>query len=343
MGGLSSATNGLGITSGYKADPSALLDPTNKQQLNDQYANTQSGLAQQQAFLDALKAQNGIANQSNVYNQLGNIAAGQGPNPAQAMLAQATGANTANQAALMAGQRGAGANTGLIARQAAQQGAANQQAAVGQGATMQANQALNALNMQGGLATQQVGQQANATGAYNQFAQNEQNNLLNAATQHNNAMNSANSINAGTANANATATGNLISNIGGAAGSVMGLANGGQVPPHAPQSSVANYFHKMAAGGMVPAMVSPGEVYVPPKNVAKVAAGADPRSQGEVIPGKAKVKGDSFKNDTVPKNLAEGGFMIPKSIMESDDVAKKAAAFVAAHLAKRGKLPKKVK
>jgi hypothetical protein len=79
------------------------------------------------------------------------------------MLSQATGANTANQAALMAGQRGSGANAGLMARQAAQQGAANQQNSAGQAATMQANQSLNALNSMGSLATSQANQQANAT------------------------------------------------------------------------------------------------------------------------------------------------------------------------------------
>src|ERR1700679_261280 len=77
----------------------------------------------------ALQGQNGLGNQSQVYGQLQGVANGTGPNPAQAQLAQATGANTANQAALMAGQRGSAANVGLLARQAAQQGAANQQAA----------------------------------------------------------------------------------------------------------------------------------------------------------------------------------------------------------------------
>ncbi len=140
--------------------------------------NQSQALAQQQALAGQygqLAGQNaqGIGNQQSVYNQYGQIASGQGPNPALAALAQATGTNTANQAALMAGQRGAGANTGLIARQAAQQGAANQQSAAGQAATLQAQQSLAALGQQSGIAGQQVGQQygalAGQQGALNQF------------------------------------------------------------------------------------------------------------------------------------------------------------------------------
>lgn len=125
-----------------------------------------AALGQQQGFNNQLAAANGIgtqgsaisglqnlaAQQQGTANQYQNIANGTGPNPAQAMLNQQTGQNVANQAALMAGQRGAGANVGLMARQAAQQGANTQQQAVGQGATMQANQQIAGLQ---GLAAQQ--------------------------------------------------------------------------------------------------------------------------------------------------------------------------------------------
>jgi hypothetical protein len=94
--------------------------------------------------------QNVLAQQQGLQGQLQGVVAGTGPNPAQAMLNQATGQNVANQAALMAGQRGAGSNVGLIARQAAQQGAATQQQAVGQGAALQAQQSLGALGQIGG-------------------------------------------------------------------------------------------------------------------------------------------------------------------------------------------------
>lgn len=93
------------------------------------------------------------------------VANGTGPNPAQAMLAQQTGQNVSNQAALMAGQRGAGANAGLMARQAGMQGGALQQQAVGQGASLQANQSLNALNQMGGIANTQAHNQIGQTNA----------------------------------------------------------------------------------------------------------------------------------------------------------------------------------
>lgn len=125
-----------------------------------------NAIGQQGNFNGQLGAANGIGTQNQAIQglqgvagqqaateqQYQNIANGTGPNPAQAMLNQQTGANVANQAALMAGQRGAGANIGLMARQAAQQGAATQQQAVGQGATMQAQQQLGALS---GLSAQQ--------------------------------------------------------------------------------------------------------------------------------------------------------------------------------------------
>lgn len=121
-----------------------------------------SAAAQQHTMNGQLGVANGVGAQQTALGNLAtalsgqqDIAAGRGPNPAQAMLNNATGQNVANQAALMAGQRGAGANVGLMARQAAQQGAATQQQAVGQGAALQSQQQLNALNAQGALAGQQ--------------------------------------------------------------------------------------------------------------------------------------------------------------------------------------------
>lgn len=134
-----------------------------QQQLNSQLGagaqNVNSAYAQSQALANQLGGVNGTQNlqqalqsqqalagqQQGVLGQYQDIAAGRGPNPAMAALAQQTGQNVSNQAALMAGQRGAGSNVGLMARQAAQQGAATQQEAVGQGATLQAQQQLAAL------------------------------------------------------------------------------------------------------------------------------------------------------------------------------------------------------
>lgn len=116
-------------------------------------ANQLSNAGGVQNLGSALQSQQALANQQQgTAAQYQGIANGTGPNPAQAALNQSTGQNVANQAALMAGQRGASANVGLLARQAAQQGAATQQQAVGQGATLQAQQQLGALS---GLTAQQ--------------------------------------------------------------------------------------------------------------------------------------------------------------------------------------------
>lgn len=217
--------------SGFQAQGTNIAQPTTSDQVQNAYGGAQSGLAQQQGFLNALAAQQGIANQSNVYNQYQGIANGTGPNPAMAQLNQTTGQNVANQSAMMAGQRGANANVGLLARQAAQQGAATQQQAVGQGATLQANQSLAALGQMGSIAGQQVGQQATATSGLSQAQQQEQANLLGGLGNQNSAnvtmQGNINNANAGIANTNAQGQQAI---FGGAlSGISSALANGGMV------------------------------------------------------------------------------------------------------------------
>lgn len=152
----------------------------NQANLNAQNAqgtalNQQQGLnaALTGAGVNGINTQQGaISGLQGLAGQYQGIANGTGPNPAQAMLNQQTGQNVAQQAALMAGQRGASQNVGLIARQAGQQGANIQQQAVGQGASMQAQQSLAALQGLGqtqsalaGLGASQVGQAQSGIGA----------------------------------------------------------------------------------------------------------------------------------------------------------------------------------
>lgn len=347
---LGQVSNGL---LGNLANPTPLLNPVDQNQVSQNYNQAQSGLAQQQAFLQALQAQNGVGNQSQVYNQLQGVANGTGPNPALAQLNQQTGANNAATAALMAGQRGAGANTGLIARQAGMAGANNQQNAIGQAATLQAQQQANAIGAAGNLASQQVAQQGSALTGYNQSAQNEQGQILNAANNQN--VNNINDLQ-GVRNTKTAAIGGLANGAGAAAA----MAEGGAVPasvqmaPHVLSSnpdSQRSYLHKyfnpsmqtatapmqpaMAHGGKVPALVSPGERYLPPSEVKKVAEGKKaPIKAGEKIPGKAKVKGDSYENDTVSKTLEAGGIVLPRHVTTAKDPAAAAHAFVTAILAK---------
>jgi len=429
--GLAGGQNGTGVSGPQQAN---ILNPTTVQQATDAYGNAQNALTQQQNFVNAVNAANGVGNQSQVFNQLAGVANGSGPNPAQAQLAQATGANVANQAALMAGQRGSNANVGLMARQAAQQGASTQQQAAGQAATLQSQQQLNALNSMGSLATNQANQQANAVSGLNSAAQGEQGQILGGIASQNSAnvssQNSVNSANAGMANQETGAQNSLIGGaLNGAASGLSALAQGGMIQhydtggsvqastplsqtqpiarnavssflnnsgsnavtpsqqlynagsgigqaigtgigtgisklfaPSAPAATQvaggpmdssspatavgnADMTQMLAArGGKVPAMLSPGEIYLSPKAVKKVEKGADPIKEGKKVPGKPKVGGakNDYANDTVPATLEEGGIVEPRSVTQSKDPADAARAFVGAILAKQGKsMPKK--
>lgn len=218
----------------------------------------QNGLGQQNALAGQLAAANGVGAQSQALQglqgaagQYQNIALGRGPNPAQAMLNQATGQNVANQAALMAGQRGAGANVGLLERQAGQQGAALQQQAVGQGAIMQANQQIAGLQgltgaeqaagglganltaAQQGLANQVAGQQIGQTNANvqaNLANQGQMQSALQGVNQANiSNQGSVNAANAGIAQQQMKGQQQIIGGIGQGAGSFLGMADGGEV------------------------------------------------------------------------------------------------------------------
>ncbi len=243
--GLGGGAAGTGFASPAQA---GIQTPTTSAQALDQYNNAQNALQQQNAFLQATQAQNGLTNQSNVFNQMQGVANGTGPNPAQAQLAQATGANVANQAALMAGQRGSNANVGLLARQAAQQGANTQQQAAGQAATLQAQQSLGALQQLGGIAGQQVAQQQGATQQNTQATQNEQQNILNAIGQQNaskvGSQSSFNQTNAGLAGQQMQGQQGLIGGAANALGSIF--AEGGKIPYMASGGAYDTAFQPMS-------------------------------------------------------------------------------------------------
>lgn len=336
-----------------KAPQVAQIDKgANVQQANQAFGNTQMGLDQQQAFLQALQGQNGIQNQSNVYNQLALQAAGQGPNPAQAMLQNATGANVANQAALMAGQRGAGANAGLIARQAGMQGGAIQQQAAGQGALMQAQQQLGALGQMGNIAGQQVQNLGQSGQAYSQAANAQQGNVLNALGQQNaqmvasqNAVNEQNSkrgfanVLGGIASA-IPGVGSLFGGGGGGSNSGGGVSSSAGSPSLGVDTSMGSPQYKLAQGGEIPENGPKSNVGRHLKGMTRMAAGGSigaTLKSGGGVPGQAKVKGDSLKNDTVAAKLSPGEIVIPRSVAQSKNAPEAAAKFVAAILAKKSK------
>lgn len=313
--------------------------PYNMGQINTAYDQTQSGISAQSDFLNALRAQNGIANQANVYKSYQDLAQGVGPNLALQQLQNTTGQNIANQAALMAGQRGASANAGLLARQAAMQGGGLQQQAAGQAAELQAKQQLDALNAMGNIANQQVGAYGNATNAYNQAALQQQSNLLGAAGNYNQAQIGAtgaqNQLNAAAAEAANKANAQKIGTIGKIGGTIVGGYFGGPAGAGAGGTAgqeAGNSFGRMFAanGGMVPGYAQGGAVG------AQSMAGRYLCANGAYVGGQAKVPGDSIKNDTVPAMLSPGEIVIPRSVVKSEDPVRKSAKFVQAVLARNG-------
>ena len=366
----------------FTASGTNILQPSTVDQANQLYGQTQSGIAQQQAMANALAGQGtqGMGSQSALTAALQQQMAGQGPNPALAQLANTTGQNVANQAALMAGQRGAGGNVGLMARQAAQQGAATQQQAVGQSAVLQAQQQLAAQKQLQDLAASQVGQQQTGLNALNQATQGAQQNTLSGINAQNNAnvsmQGNINASNAGMAQTNANnaarATSGLLANIP-VVGKLFG-ADGGLVPnANHPMYDVANiyYGNHYAMGGGVENVGAPQantqSLFVPnssplgeKKEQKKDGGGGEQipsalsdaaeklpaelesaastmmASKGAMVPGKAKVPGNSYKNDTVPAMLSAGEIVLPRSVTMSKDAPEKAAKFVADVLAKHG-------
>lgn len=308
---------------GFEAQGANIVNPATPEQVTQQYGNAASAIDQQQQFVNALFAQNGTGNQNTGMQMLLNQAQGTGPNPALAQLNQATANNTANQAALMAGQRGSSANPALMARLAAQQGSANQQNAVGQAATLQAQQQAQAQQQYANQAAQQVAQQGQGVAGLNQAAQglygqvsgnvNQQNS---AAIQNASQQNSANAaINSQIAQGQMGMAGGLLNAGGAALGVMKPMAQGGVVPGKAAMPG------DHPANDTVAAKLSPGEVVIP----KSIMESSDPASaaaafvQG-VMHSKKKVNNDQayFSGGQVADNQDTEGSGDPMTMQQED-------------------------
>ncbi len=369
MGGVVQAVGGLfgGGNGGHQASAAPIISPVTTDQANQAYNQTQGQLTAQQQLAQALGQTGGIQNQQQVAQLLSQMSQGQGPNPAQNMLNQATGTNVSNQAALMAGQRGASADPGMIARLAAQQGAATQQQAAGQAATLGAQQQIGAAGALGNLAQQQIGNQMGAQQAATQGNLSEQQNLLNSIAGVNNAnvtmQGNVNNANASMAqaqgNVGAGLLGGLAGGLSGGLSLIPGLFKGAAAAPTLQAGNPGGSGTMTAAhGGMVE---NPKLAQVPesdrfndplyPEHMKAMATMYHPErfaqggmidgesyaNQMKLVPGKAKVKGDSLKNDIVPAKLSPGELIIPKSVMEAKDPLKEGTKFLAEALKKHGK------
>lgn len=279
----------------------------------NQYANNGAQdvpAAQQQAFIQALQ----------------NQAAGHGA--VQQLLQQQAQNNQAQNFAQAAATRGV--NPALAMRNAQTANVGLQQGANQAGVAAQ----LGTQAQLGTTLNQNRAQDIQNSGMYNELGEQY------AGLQNQKDMNSANNTQ--------KLIGGVLGGLG-AVGAAAAAASGGIVKPGQvgdnailmegePKSHAGRHF-KMAKGGQVPALVSPGERYLPPQEVKKVAEGKkSPMKAGEKIPGKPKVGGavNSYANDTVKKNLSEGGIIIPRSITQGDDAESKAHAFVSAVLAHQG-------
>lgn len=306
----------------------------NQGNINQATQGVQGGLGQQQGFVNALQGlgATGIGAQQQGLQGLEGVANGTGPNPALAMLNQQTGQNVTQQASLMGSQRGVGSNAGLLARQAAQQGANIQQNAIGQGASLAAQQQLGALNQLGAQGAAAVGQQGAALSNLNQFQQNNQGQILGANAQQN-------ATNAGTANQNASNNSSFTKGL-------FGFSQGGSIPGYAEGIPGLGLDMSMPNIGVAPPSVtaspsepqsSLGKAFAGVKNAAlsapigKIASGVAGTfmSSGGHVPGQPRVFGDSEKNDTVPAMLSPGEIVVPRTKAHDPKAAAKFAAAVA--------------
>lgn len=305
LGGIGAATSGIGaIAEATKSGPQAAYSPEELARLRQQ---EQAALAQQEQFAQALAAQGGVNKLGDVYGALGQVGMGPAPDIAGAQLAQATGQNVANQAALMAGQRGAAANPALMARQAAMQGGALQQQAAGQAQALRLQQEeqqqrlrLAGLQGQANIAGNLASAQGNMLGNITSARQGSRDAALRdrAATMGVSQQASA---------AKQQTLGGMASGLASAIPGLAAMNQGGRVPaPPTRLPSLSEYLAQSPA----------------PQGFA----------YGKKVPGRAKVKGDNPKNDYVPALLSPGEIVVPRSKAKDP---KKAANFAAA-VARRG-------
>lgn len=268
-------------------------------------------------------------NQRLMSTDLANQAAGiGGPSPEQAMLQQQTGQNTSMQAALMAGQRGASSNPALMAKQIAQQGAANQQNAAGQSATMAQQRMLGAQNQRLQL-EQSMAQNSLQAQNISQAALASQNKDITAGVLG--AQNTVAGVNAN----NQSSSNNLIGGVlgAGAIAAAMLLNKGGKVKPKGYESGGIIRYDEAADPGTPPAQQQSGSFMSSIMGGLQTAGAISAlMSKGGPVPGKSEVKGNSPKNDKVPALLSPGEVVIDKETLKDKGAVGKAARLVADHI-----------
>jgi hypothetical protein len=289
-------------------------------QLGQTYEDQKKAMEQMAAFVAATQpgGAQALAAQQALSTQLGAMGRGEGPSAAQAMIEQQSNQLAAQQAALMGSQRGASQNVGLVGRQAAQAGMQAQQQALGQAAILRQQEQLSALEQLRALSGQQVGQQQTGLGMYGQSALQAQQQALNAQAQQEQARTSMAQQQESTRGG---IIGGLLGGLGAAASSGMfGGAGAGK------------------AAAAKPVMIAKGgEVPEAQKDIVSILMEGQRMAHGSKVPGKAKVEGDSYDNDTVPALLSPGEIVVPRSAAKDPEKAAAFAKSVAMRSKSKGK------
>lgn len=301
--------------------------------LSGQQRDTTAGIGKEAGAVSGLAGSQGLggvlSQQQSLAQALQAQANGQGPNPAQDQFKQNVNQAIAQNAGMVASQKGI--NPALAARMAGQNAASMTQGAASNEAQLQAQQQLAAQqelgqnlaqqgntvmgqgqlhSTAGGLIGQQVGAQGAAgqtmmgagqlAGTMGSLANGMYGNAVSGQTAQNNtgvnASLGAQQINSGVAAGNVQARGQVLGgvlNAGGAIGAAA-LAHGGEVGVDGKAMSLAQAL--MARGGQVP--------------------------------GQPQHPGDDYRNDVVPTVLSKGEVVLPNSVTQGDDAPAKAAEFV---------------
>jgi hypothetical protein len=111
----------------------------------------------------------------------------------------------------------------------------------------------------------------------------------------------------------------------------MGMGSGIGSALQTGVASMMNPKKGIVTGDQVQSRAHGGEISDSPKSF--VGKHVMNMKVGGKVPGKAKVDGDSSKNDTVPAMLSPGEIVIPRSKVKDPEKAK---AFVEAILRKKG-------
>lgn len=278
-------------------------------QLEQTYQQQQDAMQRMAEFAAAVApgGAQGLAAQQALSGQLAAMGRGEGPSPATALLQQQAGQIGAQQAALAASQRGASQNVGLIGRQAGQAGMQAQQQAASQAAIQRQAEQLSAIQQLQALSGQQVAQQQAGTGMYGESALRAQQQALTAQAQQEEQRTAM-------ARQQESTRGDILGSTLGFAGKMLGKADGGLIDQNDQRPQEEREF-----------------------DIVEFLNAVKPMAHGEKVPGKAKVEGDSYSNDTVPALLSPGEIVVPRSAAKNPE---KAAAF-AKSVAMRAKRKKK--